>query len=306
MQQQQAQGATPPAQAADGGALSSAAGARLLFHPVAPPFAIQDGLGKAIPPAAHPEEWAPGKVAPPPATAVVAATGPGSTATAPVLPAQAALLSVLPPSPFSSEATGTLPPFKQEAEATPAKPSAPPVDKPAVDLLVVGVSAAAAAAAAAAFEAQQECVTEGGERAYGVQLGDNIVPHGRPVSFFWQGISPLGLVCKCTMYIVNVMQPCLQLPPLIPHVAAKWYTPPLHAGEEERLRALRMLGVLQQPVGHQFGSITRSLEKIVGLHVGGLVGPGAACSALQFFAVCASTALHLNVLPVLLHPSRDP
>lgn len=29
------------------------------------------------------------------------------------------------------------------------------------------------------------------------------------------------------------------------------------AGEEERLRALRLLGVVKQPVGHQFGSITR-------------------------------------------------
>lgn len=179
----------------------------------APPLPVQAGLGKASPPAAHPEEWALGKEAPSPATAVVAAIAPGGAATTPVLP----------PSPFSSEATGTLPPFQQEPEATPAKPAAPPADKLAVDLLVVGVSAAAAAAAA--FEAQQECVTEGGERAYGVQLGDNIVPHGRLSSLCWQGISCLRLVCQCTMCIVSIVQPCLQLLPLISHAAAQGYTP---------------------------------------------------------------------------------
>lgn len=73
--------------------------------------------------------------------------------------------------------------------------------------------------------------------------------------------------------------------------------PPLHAGEEERLRALRMLGVLQQPVGHQFGSITRSLKCRwpACWRLGGEVD--AACLVLRFASVCASTALHLNCSP---------
>ena len=35
------------------------------------------------------------------------------------------------------------------------------------------------------------------------------------------------------------------------------------AGEEERLRALRMLGVVQQPVGREFGSITRCVKQVL-------------------------------------------
>ena len=120
-------------------------------------------------------------------------------------------------------------------------------DVPAADLLEVGV--AAAEAAAAAFEAQQES----GSSGYGIQLGDNIVPHGQlarlvqrlPVCRVLPSPPPplLLLLLQCASVPMR-HQPCPALHPQC-------------AGEEERLRALRMLGVVQQPVGHQFGSITR-------------------------------------------------
>ncbi len=140
-----------------------------------PDNVMQAALGEARPPAAHYRaegEQALGKVVPPPATAVVAAAGRDATAAA--APPQPSPIAALPPSPFSSEAAGPLPPFKQELEAPPAKLAAPPADKAAEDIFGVGVSAAAAAAAA--FEAQQECVVESPE--YGIQPTDNSALHG--------------------------------------------------------------------------------------------------------------------------------
>ena len=142
-----------------------------------------------------------------------------------------------------------------EAGAPATSTAAPLDDVPAADLLEVGV--AAAVAAAASFEAQQESSSCG----YGIQLGDNIVPHGQ-LAWLVQRL-PVRYACRrrrrrhcrrrCCCFNVPV-RPCG------PHALQAGTSPALHphcAGEAERLRALRMLGVVQQPVGHQFGSITR-------------------------------------------------